>query len=423
MAEALVKGERVAYDLTGTEPAPVLVLLASLGTDRQVWEAQVPAFSSWFRVLRIDHPGHYGPSAPMGARSLEALGERIIGVLDSLDVESAHFAGLSLGGLIAMKLAIDHPGRVARLAVCCSAPRFAPSGMWVERAEKVRAEGIAPLVEAALGRWFGPAFWRHHPEVVARYRSMLSGVDPEGYASCCDALAAADVSGQLGQITAPTLVLGGANDPVVPPESAASTMAAIPGASLCVLAGAAHLANVEQPGAFNSAVLAHLAGRPDERGVAVRRAVLGADHVERSMSGASELTAPFQEMLNLWPWGEVWARPGLDVETRRLIAIAILVALGRHGELEMHLRQAMRAGTSLTALRELLLQTAVYAGVPAANSAFAIADRVWTEVTKSAGAGSGDGDAGAGDAGAGGAGPGGAGPGGAGPGGAGPTRP
>ncbi len=302
-----MKGERVAYDLTGTEPAPVLVLLASLGTDRRVWEAQVPAFSSWFRVLRIDHPGHYGPSAPMGARSLEALGERIIGVLDSLDVESAHFAGLSLGGLIAMKLAIDHPGRVARLAVCCSAPRFAPSGMWVERAEKVRAEGIAPLVEAALGRWFGPAFWRHHPEVVARYRSMLSGVDPEGYASCCDALAAADVSGQLGQITAPTLVLGGAHDPVVPPESAAGTMAAIPGASLCVLAGAAHLANVEQPGAFNSAVLAHLAGRPDERGVAVRRAVLGADHVERSMSGASELTAPFQEMLNLWPWGEVWA--------------------------------------------------------------------------------------------------------------------
>ncbi len=283
-----------------------------------------------------------------------------------------------------MWLAIEHPGRVDRLAVCCSAPRFTPPGTWVERAGNVRAEGVAPLVEAALGRWFAPAFRRDHPDVVARYRAMLSGVDPEGYAACCDALATADVTGQLGQIRAPTLVLGGAYDPVVPPASAASTMTAIPGASLCVLAGAAHLANVEQPGAFNSVVLAHLAGRPEERGEAVRRAVLGADHVERAMSGASELTAPFQEMLNLWPWGGVWARPGLEVETRRLIAIAILVALGRHGELEMHVRQALRAGTSTTTLRELLLQTAVYAGVPAANSAFAIANRVWTEVSGSA---------------------------------------
>ena len=248
----------------------------------------------------------------------------------------------------------------------------------------VRAGGMAPVVEAALGRWFAPAFWLDHADVIALYRSMLSAVDPQGYAACCDALATADVTAQLGQIRAPTLVLGGARDPVVPPESAAGTMTAIPGSSLCVLAGAAHLANVEQPGAFNSVVLAHLAGRPDERGLAVRRAVLSAAHVERSMSGASELSAPFQEMLNLWPWGEVWARPGLDIETRRLITIAMLVALGRHAELEMHVREALRAGTSPSLLREVLLQAAVYAGVPAANSAFAIANRVWTEVSGSA---------------------------------------
>ena len=136
-----------------------------------------------------------------------------------------------------------------------------------------------------------------------------------------------------------------------------------------------------QPDAFNSVVLQHFAGRPEERGVAVRRAVMGDAHVDRALSAASELTAPFQEFLAKGPWGEVWARPGLDRQTRRLVAIAILVALGRREELEMHVRQALRAGLSTVVLREVLLQTAVYAGVPAANSAFAIADRVLGEVS------------------------------------------
>ncbi len=370
------------YELEGPEDAPLLVLIGSLGTDRHVWSPQMRAFSSWFRVLRVEHPGHDGRAAPKGPYSLEGLGLRVVDVLDAIGAGRAHFAGLSLGGLVAMWVAVEHPARVERLAVCCSAPSFRPPATWVERAEKVRAEGTAPLVEGALGRWFTPAFLREHPDVGDRFGAMLAGVDPEGYASCCEALATADLTSELGRIEAPTLVLGGAQDPVVPPASAAATMTAVRGSALCVLPGAAHLANVEQPEAFNSAVLQHLAGRPDERGMAERRAVLGAAHVERSLAGASELTAPFQDFLTRWPWGEVWARPGLDRETRRLVAIAMLVALGRHGELELHVRQALRFGLSPAKLREVLLQTAVYAGVPAANSAIAIADRALQEVSK-----------------------------------------
>jgi 3-oxoadipate enol-lactonase / 4-carboxymuconolactone decarboxylase len=383
MAEADVNGEQVRYDLTGPDDAPVLVLLGSLGTNMHVWDAQMNTFASWFRVLRVEHPGHGGGKAPPGPYSIEGLGERVLGLLDSLSEElradRASFGGLSLGGLVAMWLAAEHPERVDKLAVCCGAPRFSPPEMWVERAATVRAEGIAPLVEAALARWFTPAFAIEQPEVVDRYRSMLMAVDPEGYASCCDALATGDVTSQLGRIQAPALVLGGAGDPVVPPESAAATMKTVPGAALSILAGAAHLANVEQPEAFNAVVLAHLAGRPEARGLATRRAVLGTAHVDRSLERASELSAPFQDLLAKWPWGEVWARPGLDRPTRRLVAIAMLAALGRRDELEMHLRQARRAGLSTTALREVLLEVAIYAGVPAANSAFAIADRAWAE--------------------------------------------
>ena len=205
---------------------------------------------------------------------------------------------------------------------------------------------------------------------------MLGGVTSEGYAYCCQAIADADLSADMARIEARALVVGGALDPVIPPDLAATTMSAIPGATLCVLARGAHLVNVEQPDAFNDVVLHHLIGSPGQRGLAERRAVLGAAHVDRALDRASELTVDFQELLAKWPWGEVWARPGLDRRARRLLTIGMLVALGRSEELEMHLRQALRDGVSVAELKEVLLHTAIYAGVPAANSAFAIADRV-----------------------------------------------
>jgi 3-oxoadipate enol-lactonase/4-carboxymuconolactone decarboxylase len=382
MAEAGPLEAGVDYDLVGPEDAPLLVLLGSLGTSRHVWDGQVPTFSSWFRILRVEHPGHEGGRgrAPKGPYTIEGLGRRVMGLVDVLGAISFSVAGISLGGLVAMWLACEYPDRVEKLVASGSAPRFDPSSMWVDRARLVRAEGTAPLADAALGRWFTPAFLKQQPEVVDGYRAAFCGMDPEGYASCCDALAVGDVWPLLAQIRAPALVVTGATDPVVPPELAAATLTAIPGSSLSVLAGAAHLANVEQPDVFNSIVLDHLAGRQSERGLAQRRAVLGDAHVDRALAGATELTAAFQDFLLRWPWGDVWARPGLERETRRLVAISILVALGRLEELELHLRAALRDGLSTTVLREVLLQTAVYAGVPAANSAFAIANRVWAEV-------------------------------------------
>jgi 3-oxoadipate enol-lactonase/4-carboxymuconolactone decarboxylase len=313
---------------------------------------------------------------PAGEGTVEALGQRVVALLDRLGVDSAHLAGLSLGGLVGIWLATNHPARVDRLVLACTAGRFNAAESYRQRAASVRAEGTSQLVPAVLSRWFTEPFASRRPDVAAQYAAMLAGVAPEGYAYCCEAVAEADLRADLARIAAPALVVGGALDPVIPPDLAATTMSAIPGATLSVLPGGAHLVNVEQPGAFNDVVLRHLIGSPSERGLEERRAVLGEAHVDRALARASELTADFQELLNKWPWGEVWARPGLDRRARRLVTIGMLVALGRSEELEMHLRQALRDGVSVVELKEVLLQTALYAGLPAANAAFAIADRV-----------------------------------------------
>jgi 3-oxoadipate enol-lactonase/4-carboxymuconolactone decarboxylase len=361
--------------LEGPSRAPVVVLLGSLGTTMSVWDGQLATLRPWFRVLRAEHPGHGGAGVPDGPGTIEALGQDLVSLLDRLDVARCHFVGLSLGGLVGMWLAANHPGRVERLVLACTAARFQGAESYLPRAAAVRAQGTGYLIPAVISRWFTEPFARNHPEVAAKYATMLPGIDPEGYAYCCEAVADADLTSDLARIEAVTLVVGGAQDPVVPPELAAATATAIPGAALYVLPGGAHLVNVEQPAAFNDILLRHLAGSPEERGLAVRRAVLGDAHVDRALAGASPFVADFQDMLSKWPWGEVWARPGLDRRTRRMLTIALMVALNRPEELEMHVGVALDDGVTESELKEVLLHAAVYTGVPAANAAFAIADR------------------------------------------------
>jgi len=242
---------------------------------------------------------------------------------------------------------------VERLALCFTTASFAQRDAYMERAVQVRKVGVAPLVEDALGRWFTASFLSHHPALREDYAAMLAGTDARGYAYCCEAVARADLTGALGRIKAPALVVSGALDPVVAHAQAAATMNAIPGASLAVLAGAAHLGNVERSGPFNDVLLAHFAGSSAERGERERRAVLGGGHVDRELAAGARFGAAFQGLLTRWPWGEVWARPALDRSTRRLLAVAMLACLGRSEELEMHLRAALDAGCEREALAVL----------------------------------------------------------------------
>ena len=241
----------------GPEDAPVLVLSNSLGTTLRMWDEQAPALSERFRLLRYDHRGHGGSPVPLGPYDIEDLGRDDLVLLDRLEVERFSFCGLSIGGMVGMWLAGEAPERVERLVLCCTSARFAPE-TFDSRARTVRAEGVSAIADAVVERWFTPAFREKRPEIAERARRMLLDTPDEGYASCCEAVRDADLGDRLGAISAPTLVIAGADDPAAPPDQAELIRASIPDASLEVIPDAAHLANVEQPEAITKAILDHL---------------------------------------------------------------------------------------------------------------------------------------------------------------------
>jgi 3-oxoadipate enol-lactonase / 4-carboxymuconolactone decarboxylase len=243
----------------------------------------------------------------------------------------------------------------------------------------VRAGGMQAVAGTVVQRWLTPDA---PPEPRARLEALLLATPPEGYAASCEAIAAHDLRGALGAVRAPTLLIAGAGDPATPPALLEALRDEIPGARLEVLDGAAHLANVERPEAFARAVARFLEGSwPDgrDRGMQVRREVLGDEHVDAAIARTTAFTADFQDLITRYAWGEIWTRPGLDRRTRSAITLTALVALGHENELALHLRAARRNGLSDDEIKEVLLQAAIYCGVPAANSAFAIAQRVLGE--------------------------------------------
>lgn len=369
-------GARLAYRVEGPQHAPALLLANSLGTTTAMWDEQAAVLSQRFTVVRYDHRGHGDSTASPGPYSIELLARDALAVLDDIGIETASLCGLSIGGSVVTWIAAHMPERVERLVVCCSARRFGAPEPWHERAALVRSEGPGALLGTLVGRWFTPAGQRDDA-LRARVATMLASVDAEGYAGCCEAIAGLELSAELEAVAAPTLVVAGALDPVVTPEVALDLAGGIAGSSLLVLPAASHLANLEQPARFAEAVLDHLCGPPATRGDTVRRRVLGDAHVERARSNATPETAQFQDLVGRVAWGEIWTRPGLDQRTRSCITVAMLVALGRFDELEMHLRGAERNGVSRSELTEVLLQSAIYCGFPAANSAFAVARRVF----------------------------------------------
>jgi 3-oxoadipate enol-lactonase len=252
--------------LEGPAGAPVLVLGNSLGTSRSVWEPQVAAFRRHFRLLRYEHPGHGGSPAPAGPYTIGELGAAVLGLLDAHGIERARYCGISLGGMVGMWLAAHAPGRITALGLCCTSAFLPPASGWTGRAGQVRRHGMASIAEQSIGRWFTPRFRAREPAVPAAFAAALSATDPEGYAGCCEAIAAMDLRPALPSITAPTLVVAATEDPATPPAHGAAIASGIAGARLTVIRGAAHLANVSAPAQVSHALLGAILGPPRRSG-------------------------------------------------------------------------------------------------------------------------------------------------------------
>ncbi|MFV5998165.1 3-oxoadipate enol-lactonase [Streptomyces sp. NPDC056231] len=376
------------HRIDGPADAPVLILGPSLGTSLAVWDAQTPALARRHRVIRWDLPGHGGSPAGAlrdtgpGSTVVADLAAVVLDLADQLGVTRFAYAGLSLGGAVGAHLAVHHPQRITGLALVCSSARFGEPAAWRERAALVRAEGTEALAAGAPGRWFTAGFTR--TQVAERLVDDLRATAPEGYAACCDALAAYDLRPDLHRITVPTLVVAGRDDPATPPGHARELADGIPGATLLELPEASHLAPAERPQAVLGALLGHFEAPADDgsrhtEGMAVRRAVLGDAHVDRAVARTTEFTADFQDYITRCAWGEIWTRPGLDRRTRSCLTLTALIAHGHQEELALHVRGALRNGLTPEDIKEVLLHSAVYCGVPAANSAFATAQRVLAE--------------------------------------------
>jgi 3-oxoadipate enol-lactonase/4-carboxymuconolactone decarboxylase len=346
-----------------------------------MWDAQVRALASRYRCLRYDTRGHGRSPVAEGAVTVDMLADDLVGLLDALKIEKAHLVGLSLGGMAAQAFGVRYPQRTASLVLMATAAHLPPREAWDQRVQLVRAQGMTAIVETVVGRWFTADTLALSPEIVRPVRDRFLALDRQGYAACCLAVRDMDLREQIGAITSPTLVVAGEDDPVTPIEMAETIAARIPGAELTVVPEAAHLVAVEQADAVNELLLdflARVAGEDEpgavgvsfEAGLANRKSVLGIEHVQRSLDTAGSFAAPWQDFITRNAWGEIWGDPTLPWKTRSLVTLAMMVALHREEEFKLHVRPALRNGVTLEELRALLMQTAIYAGVPAANAAF-----------------------------------------------------
>ncbi|QGZ31391.1 3-oxoadipate enol-lactonase [Stutzerimonas stutzeri] len=256
---ALADGE-LNYRFDGPVDAPVLVLSNSLGTDLGMWDAQLPAFSEHFHVLRYDTRGHGASAVTPGPYSIEQLGRDVLGLVDALGIDRFAFCGLSMGGLIGQWLGINAGERLTRLVLCNTGAKIGTDDVWNERIETVLEGGeqaMRDMRDAAIARWFTPAFAAHQPSQTRRITQMIASTSPAGYAANCTAVRDADYRDQLGAIKVPTLVVCGSQDPVTTPEHGRFIQARVAGAEW-VEFEAAHLSNVEVGDDFTQRVLAFL---------------------------------------------------------------------------------------------------------------------------------------------------------------------
>jgi 3-oxoadipate enol-lactonase len=252
-----VNGITVRYEMEGPESAPVVTLSHSLATDFSMWDLQAGVLKSGYRVLRYDTRGHGGTDAPQGPYTLEQLAEDAKALLQGLGIPETHFMGISMGGMIGQVLALKDPGLLRSLILCDTSSRIPEEALpvWEERIGLAQKQGMDALVEATMERWFTASFRGKPISVLEKVRDMIRTTPLEGYVGCSRAIMKLNLTERLSEIALPTLIVVGEEDPGTPVAASQAIHKQIKGSELVVLKSAAHLSNIEQQDAFNTAVL------------------------------------------------------------------------------------------------------------------------------------------------------------------------
>lgn len=376
---------------------PLLVLGPSLGTSAAtLWTDCAAGLTDAFDVVAWDLPGH-GYNHTVGESfTMAELAQGVLRVLEDILAQrdqlggSFVYAGDSVGGCVGLQLLLDHPRRVDAAVLLCTGAKIGDPAMWAGRIGQVSVSGTPVMVSGSAERWFGPGFLDRSPRTGSALLHALQDADDQGYVQVCEALADFDVRDRLGEIEVPVLAVAGAADVATPTESLREIAEGVKDGRLVELDGVAHLAPAEAPEQVARLIREHVLGETPEpvpgaaydAGMAVRREVLGDVHVDRATAGATDFTREFQQLITEYAWGSIWTRPGLDRRSRSLITLTALIARGHHEEFAMHVRAARTNGLDNDEIKELILQSAVYCGVPDANTAFRIAQGVLDELDR-----------------------------------------
>jgi 3-oxoadipate enol-lactonase / 4-carboxymuconolactone decarboxylase len=372
--------------LSNPSAGPLLLLGNSIGTSgTALWSASAAFLGERFHVVAWDLPGHGRNTDPVSdGFSMAELAAGVMAFADRVLTDRGepggrlYYAGDSLGGVVGLQALLDAPDRILAAVLLCTGAKIGDAAGWWERAARVRASGTTVLVNQSVERWFAPGFLEREPQVASQLLDSLRAADAEAYALACEALADFDVRTRLREIAVPVLAVAGAEDFATPADLLAEIAHGVQRGTLQVLDGVAHLAPAEVPQEVAKLIMKHFDAEDLGRdryaaGMRVRRAVLGDDHVDRATAATTDFTRDFQQLITEYAWGTIWTRPGLDRRSRSMITLTALVARGHHEELAMHVRAARRNGLSVDEIKEVLLQTAIYCGVPDANTAFRIA--------------------------------------------------
>ena len=370
------------YKISGTPISPVLIFSNSLGSEMMMWDELVPYLLPYFRVLQYNTRGHgdsdgFNQSNP---KSIKTLARDVLRMMDEQNIEKAYFCGLSMGGLIGQYLAIHHADRFIKIVLSNTAAQIGTVERWNERIENIQKNGMEAIVADTMLRWFTADFLQKKANIVTEAKSMFLRNNINGYAACCEAIRDADFRTQLNKIKIETLIIAGEEDPVTNVDHAKFLNVNIANSKLEILP-AKHLSAMECPQKYAEILIKFCVGSTNfDRGMHVRRSVLGDTHVNNSIHKTNEFNADFQAFITNYAWGEIWTRPGLSKHQKSLITLSMLIALNRPAEFKMHVKAAFNNGVSKDEIKEVIMQSAIYCGLPAANDAFHLAQDVFSEI-------------------------------------------